>query len=105
MAFRIAKELSIWDVDGMLEWMPLRLFLEWCAYFRVEPFGEERDDLRSGVIASVIVNALSKNGKATPSDFVLFSSRPKRKSSDVLRKKLMAFTQQYRISQATHGKT
>ena len=86
MAFRIAKELCIEDVDGMLERMPLRAFLEWCAYFAVEPFGEERGDLRYGVIASVIVNALSKNGKATPSDFVLFSSRPKQKSPDMLRK-------------------
>lgn len=104
MAFRIAKELCIYDVDGMLSESNMRLFLEWCAYFRVEPFGEERGDLRAGVIASVIVNALSKNANATPDKFVLFSNKPKEQTSDRLRNKLMAFTRQYRISQAVNGK-
>lgn len=31
-------------------------FADWLAYYRVEPFGEDRADLRAGIIASVIAN-------------------------------------------------
>jgi hypothetical protein len=29
---------------------------EWAAYYQCEPFGEERADLRAGIVASVIAN-------------------------------------------------
>ena len=46
---------------------------EWAAYYRLEPWGEERADLRSGVVAALICNALrGKGGKVrAPQDFVL----------------------------------
>ena len=31
-------------------------FAEWMAYSRVEPWGEERADLRAGIVASTIAN-------------------------------------------------
>lgn len=31
-------------------------FAEWQAYARIDPFGEEREDQRAGVIAAVIAN-------------------------------------------------
>lgn len=31
--------------------------MEWYVYYLAEPFGEERDDLRSGIVASVIANS------------------------------------------------
>ena len=34
-----------------------RAFAEWMAFYQIEPFGEERADLRSAIIASVIANA------------------------------------------------
>ena len=33
-----------------------REFAEWIAYNRLEPFGERRADLRTGIVASVIAN-------------------------------------------------
>lgn len=27
---------------------------EWMAFYRLEPFGEERDDLRTGIVASTV---------------------------------------------------
>jgi hypothetical protein len=32
-------------------------FSEWLAYYRLEPFGDERADLRSGIVASTVANA------------------------------------------------
>jgi len=47
-------------------------FAEWMAYSRLEPWGEERDDLRMGIIASTIANAnRGKNSKPfKPQDFM-----------------------------------
>lgn len=32
-------------------------FAEWLAYYRLEPWGEERGDLRAGIVASTVANA------------------------------------------------
>lgn len=39
-------------------------FAAWQAYALLEPFGEERADLRAGIIASTIANV--NRGRATP---------------------------------------
>ncbi|MBA7515235.1 hypothetical protein ES705_07274 [subsurface metagenome] len=49
-------------------------FAEWLAYYQLEPFGEERSDLRAGIITSAIANANrdpKKRSRAyTPGDFM-----------------------------------
>ena len=47
-------------------------FAEWLAYGRIEPFGEERADLRAGIVASTIANAnRGKTQKSfTPEQFM-----------------------------------
>jgi hypothetical protein len=45
------------DVDGMLASMSSRLLSEWMVFAQLEPFGEERADLRAGIVASTIANA------------------------------------------------
>lgn len=47
----------------MLAQMPLPLFFEWMDYFEVEPFGEERGDLRTAIVAQVIASTNAKPGK------------------------------------------
>jgi len=47
----------------MLESMPLPLFLEWSAYDAVEPFGEERADLRCAIIAQVVASSIPTKNK------------------------------------------
>ena len=44
---RLAKELGIPNVDRMLRGISGQAFAEWIAYSNLEPFGEERDDLRA----------------------------------------------------------
>ena len=47
----------------MLEEMPCRVFDEWVAYYTVAPWGEERDSLHAGIIASAAVAPHCKKGQ------------------------------------------
>lgn len=70
-AYDLAKELRIWDVEGtngMLAQMPWSQFRTWLAYRRINPFGEQRGDLRSGIIASTIANC-HRDPKRKPTPF------------------------------------
>ena len=57
-------------------------FAEWLAYDRVEPFGPERADLRSAMIACTTYNA--QGGKAKVDDFMLKFEEPKKDTPDHL---------------------
>lgn len=46
---------------------------EWLAFDRISPIGDDRDDLRAGIIASTVANAHRSRGKAfRPQDFMPF---------------------------------
>lgn len=65
---------------------------DWMAYYRLEPFGEERADLRAGIIAAVMANAMSgkSSRKFTADEFMpKFGPKPE-PTPDELRTKLMA---------------
>lgn len=68
-------------VEEMLERMSWREYLEWQEYFALEPFGEERADLRAGIVASVIANVNRDPKKRkepyAPLDFMPYTERPK----------------------------
>ena len=65
----------------MLDSIPSDMLTEWIAYFRIDPFGEERADLRAGIIASTVANAFRSRGRsARPADFMP-RFEPKRKQS------------------------
>lgn len=74
-AFDLAKELRWVNVDAMLASIPLPLFYEWMDYANRKPFGEERADLRIGIMASALFNIqLAKGQRPTrPVDFMPFS--------------------------------
>jgi hypothetical protein len=58
---------------------------EWMAYYQLEPFGEERGDLRSGIISSVIANVNRGKGTAayTPRDFMPFIEKQEKEEEDL----------------------
>jgi hypothetical protein len=69
----LALRLGIWNVEEWIEQLDWGQALAWRAYAQIEPFGEERSDLRAGIVASVIanVNRDPKKGKAfNPQDFM-----------------------------------
>ncbi len=67
---------------------------EWMAYAEIDPFGEERADLRAGIIASTIMNAIQafgdgNNKKFEPQDFMPeFETRKEKKSTEELMEKV-----------------
>ena len=57
-----------------------RQYAEWRAYYEVEPWGEERADLRSAIIACTIANVHRGKGKAfEPGDFMPEFDKPAKK--------------------------
>lgn len=66
-------------------------FSEWMAYYKIEPFGEERADLRQALTTSAVANNLQAKAKkpkwTKPEDFMLFremntlTQEPKRESA------------------------
>lgn len=59
-------------VEELLGRISSRELSEWQAYFETDPFGEERADLRAGIIAAIIANIYRKKGAKPfkPSDFM-----------------------------------
>ena len=54
-----------------------REFAEWQAYYELEPWGEERADLRAGIVASTIANVNRGKGKSfKPGDFMPEFDKP-----------------------------
>lgn len=47
----------------MLARIPSRLLSEWMAFARLEPFGEGRADLRTGIVAATVANVHRAHGE------------------------------------------
>ncbi len=54
--YRLALRLGQPNVDVMLRSMTSRQLKEWLTFMEMEPFGEDRDDIRSGVIVQTLLN-------------------------------------------------
>jgi hypothetical protein len=57
-------------VRELLGKLDSRELTEWMAYDGLDPIGQERDDLRAGIVASTVANCHSVKAKFKPSDFV-----------------------------------
>jgi hypothetical protein len=57
----------------MLASMSQRQFAEWVEFFALEPFGPRQEDLRAGVLGSILINGNPHRGKnpkrVKPEDF------------------------------------
>lgn len=67
-------------------------FAEWMAYYRLDPFGEDRADLRTGILASVLANLFGgrRAGRFKPLDFMPKFDRKRRQTSTEMYRKLRA---------------
>lgn len=67
-------------VGELLARISSRELAEWMAYYRIEPWGEERDDLRAGIVASTVANTARDPRKRPrpfrPRDFMPDFGRP-----------------------------
>ncbi|MFA5161866.1 MAG: DUF4035 domain-containing protein [Elusimicrobiales bacterium] len=49
-------------VSELLSRVSSRELTEWQTYYELEPFGEDRADLRAGIVASTVANVSRKSG-------------------------------------------
>ena len=66
---------------------------EWAAFWRAEPWGDMRADLRAGIISSTVANVMSgKKGRSvTPADFMPFQDKTEQTAEDMQSRILSAF--------------
>lgn len=81
----------------MLADMSALSLAEWMAYFELDPWGEERADLRSGIIASTLANI--NRGRNTPAfsplDFMPYTRVDRHISEAEIERKLDNFMRKY----------
>lgn len=72
------------DVDQMLSELTAGQVMEWWAFYELSPWGEDRADLRAGIITAMIANCnRSRNTPAfIPSDFMPFAEKAEKKPQD-----------------------
>lgn len=60
--YRLALASGYWvhNPDAMARRMPYRVLMEWYAYAALEPFGEERADLRAAMVAVTVANCMGR---------------------------------------------
>jgi hypothetical protein len=83
-AFRLALALGYPHPDYLLRMLSSTQFNEWLAYAALEPFGEERADLRAGIVASTLANVNRRKGQRAlkPRDFMpKFGKRVRREQT------------------------
>jgi len=83
-----------------------REFYEWVAYYRMNPWGEERADLRTGIVCALTANVhRGKNGKAyKPTDFLpKYNERRKVQSGIEMAARMKAFATAHNSRRGKHG--
>lgn len=70
--FRLALALGM-TVAEMLSRISARELMEWMAYYRLEPFGQERENLHAAMVAAAVVNVNrgERQRPVKPADFML----------------------------------
>ncbi len=69
--FRLALASGFWifNPDALAAAMPYRILQDWAEFYRLEPFGEWRADVRSAIVAATFANVMkSKKSPAAKID-------------------------------------
>ncbi|MDQ7019612.1 MAG: DUF4035 domain-containing protein [Robiginitomaculum sp.] len=75
-AFRLAAQLGC-TVRELLARIDARELAEWQAYYRLEPFGEERADWRQAQTTAMIANVnLGKDAHPIEADIFMYGHEP-----------------------------
>lgn len=98
LAYRLALHLGIANPDAMRANMPWRVWRGWIEYAEMEPFGEERADLRIAQLAALFANAWlrKKGGKRYKiKDFMFEFDRRSARTPDDLAGQVMFLNRLY----------
>ena len=94
------------DIDRALSEISAKDVAWWEAFEEVDgPIGEQRADLRAGIIAASIVNMLRdrKSTAAKPIDFMPFAERPQQTQDQMLNVFKMFAAQQEAVTKSKPG--
>lgn len=80
----LAMTFGYLDVDQLLADITERDFQRWLTYYQVEPWGEQRADLRSAIIACTIANCSGSKKRWKPKDFMPFAEQSTQQQASVL---------------------
>lgn len=79
MLFRLALALGK-TISELRATLSYREFMEWCLYFEIEPWGEIRADMRSGIVAASIHNVyaewVGKDKRFSAAEFMPYLEKP-----------------------------
>lgn len=68
-------------VDRLASHMTVKQLRGWMAYYEIEPWGEDRADLRAGIVAATVANAYRARGPALkPGDFMPVFDKPRQQT-------------------------
>jgi len=74
MAMRLALEVGEPDVDGLLDRLTWRQLMEWCAFYRIDPWGSQRQDANFAYLMTMIASGFGDKN-AQLSRFMLFPGK------------------------------
>ena len=92
LAYRLALRLGYANPDAMRAGMPWSVWRGWIEYARLEPFGEDRADLRIAQLAALVANAwLRKKGsrRYKVDDFMFHFGEQRAKTPDQLAEQII----------------
>lgn len=75
-AYRLALAIGRVDVRRMMDDMTAEEADGWAEYYELEPWGESRADLRTGLAAATIGNLLAEGKPFTPAHFMWNTPSP-----------------------------
>ena len=93
MWFRVASLLGR-SVDELQRAMSSAEFVDWCAFYSLEPWGYEMQNWRMGVVAATTANAAGRKKPLKPTDFMPKPARRRQKSAAQIEKALMNVSRQ-----------
>lgn len=105
LAYRLAREVGIAAVEdegGLLDQITYWQAMRWAEYGETEPWGQSRDDLRAGIIASTIANTVRPRNQKPfkPGDFMP-EFRRKAQSPDEMKQLFKAYARQVKAVEAS----
>jgi hypothetical protein len=83
--FRLALQAGELNLRKVAEQLTSRELTDWLAYWSLEPWGEERADFRSGILAAAMSNRWRGKGEkaAKPQDFMPFTDEPEQTPDEI----------------------
>lgn len=91
--YRLGIAMGEPNIAQLKHQITYRQFRGWVEYYQVEPWGEERADLRAGIISAAVRNSMRSKGPAFKvSDFIpKFGPRKSSQSEDEVAARVLGY--------------